>query len=171
MLLPLLPYSVAKDTTNSTFLLSLSPLLLSVKEIWPWVPCQVEWMIKNPPANAEDVRDEGSVPSREDPLEEGTATHCRILAWRIPWTEEPGGLQSIRSHRIGHYWGNLAYTHGRIPFRERKGSYRWRVSQLGSRHHAPQINLSLLWGVESSFSPSASKCFTETWGEGWNSRG
>ena len=33
----------------------------------------------------------------EDPLEEGTATHSSILAWRIPWTEEPGGLQSMES--------------------------------------------------------------------------
>ena len=39
----------------------------------------------------------------EDPLEEGMAIHSRILAWRIPWTEEPGGLQSIGSHRVGHY--------------------------------------------------------------------
>jgi len=38
---------------------------------------------------------------REDPLEE-VGTHSNILAWRIPWTEEPGGLQSIRSHRVGH---------------------------------------------------------------------
>ena len=38
----------------------------------------------------------------EDPLEEGMATHSSILAWRIPWTEEPGGLQSIGSHRVGH---------------------------------------------------------------------
>ena len=36
-----------------------------------------------------------------DPLEEGTATHSRILAWRIPWTEEPGGLQSTGSQRVG----------------------------------------------------------------------
>ena len=34
---------------------------------------------------------------QEDPLEEGTAPHFSILAWRIPWTEEPGGLQSIQS--------------------------------------------------------------------------
>ena len=39
---------------------------------------------------------------REDPLEEGMATHSSILAWRIPWTEEPGGLQSMRSQRVGH---------------------------------------------------------------------
>ena len=38
----------------------------------------------------------------EDPLEEGMATHSSILAWTIPWTEEPGGLQSIGSQRIGH---------------------------------------------------------------------
>ena len=38
----------------------------------------------------------------KDPLEEGTATHSSILAWRIPWTEEPGGLQSMGSQRVGH---------------------------------------------------------------------
>ena len=40
----------------------------------------------------------------EDPLEEGIATHSSILAWRIPWTEEPGGLQSMGSQRLGHNW-------------------------------------------------------------------
>ena len=40
---------------------------------------------------------------QEDPLEEGMATHSSILAWRVPWTEEPGGLQSKGSHRVGHY--------------------------------------------------------------------
>ena len=39
---------------------------------------------------------------REDPLEEGMATHSNILAWRIPWTEEPGGIQSVGSQRFGH---------------------------------------------------------------------
>ena len=38
----------------------------------------------------------------EDPLEKGTATHSSILAWRIPWTEEPGGLPSMGSQRVGH---------------------------------------------------------------------
>ena len=38
----------------------------------------------------------------EDPLGKGMATHSSILAWRIPWTEEPGGLQSMGSQRIGH---------------------------------------------------------------------
>ena len=38
----------------------------------------------------------------EDPLEEGMATNSSILAWRIPWTEEPGGLQSMESQRVRH---------------------------------------------------------------------
>ena len=41
-------------------------------------------------------------PGQEDPLEEGMATHSSILAWRIPWTEELGGLQSMGSQRVGH---------------------------------------------------------------------
>ena len=40
---------------------------------------------------------------QEDPLEKGMATHSSILAWRIPWTEEPGGLQSMGSQRVRHY--------------------------------------------------------------------
>ena len=38
----------------------------------------------------------------EDPLEKGMATHFSVLSWRIPWTEEPGGLQSMGSQRVGH---------------------------------------------------------------------
>ena len=55
--------------------------------------------IKNLPAMQET-----QVPSlgREDSLEKGMATHSSILAWRIPWTEEPGGLQSVGSQRVGH---------------------------------------------------------------------
>ena len=44
----------------------------------------------------------------EDLLEEGMATHSSILAWRIPWIEEPGRIQSIGSQRVGHYWSDLA---------------------------------------------------------------
>ena len=42
------------------------------------------------------------IPGREDPLEKEMATHSRILTWRIPWTEEPGGLQSMGSQRVRH---------------------------------------------------------------------
>ena len=63
---------------------------------------------KNPPANAREVKDAGSIPFQ--PLEEGMATHSSILAWRIPWSEEPGRLQSMGSQRVGHDRSNLAYT-------------------------------------------------------------
>ena len=57
--------------------------------------------VKNLPVNAVDLRDESLIPASEDPLEKEMAIHSGILAWRIPWTEEPGGLQSIRLHRVG----------------------------------------------------------------------
>ena len=59
-------------------------------------------MVKNLLANAGDIRDSGSIPGLEDPLEEGMATHSSMLAWRIPWTEEAGGLQSMGSQIVGH---------------------------------------------------------------------
>ena len=59
----------------------------------------VAQLVKNPPAVQETwVRSLG----QEDPLEEGMATHSSSLAWRIPWTEEPGGLQSMQSQRVRH---------------------------------------------------------------------
>ena len=54
-------------------------------------------MVKNPPAMQEtQIRSQG----QEDPLEKGTAIHSSFLAWRIPWAEEPGGLQSTGSQRV-----------------------------------------------------------------------
>ena len=52
-------------------------------------------VVKNSPANAEDVRDAVSIPGQEDPLEESMVTHSTILAWRIPWTEEPSRLYIV----------------------------------------------------------------------------
>ena len=48
---------------------------------------------------------------QEDPLEQEMATHSNIFAWKIPWTEEPGGLQSMRLQRVGQDWSNLAGTY------------------------------------------------------------
>ena len=57
-------------------------------------------VVNNPPAMQEtQIQSLGW----EGPLEKEMATHSRILAWKIPWTEEPGGLQSMRSQRVGHY--------------------------------------------------------------------
>ena len=52
--------------------------------------------------SAGDIRDTGSIPGWGRSLEEGMAIYSSILAWRIPWTEEPGGLQSMGSQRVGH---------------------------------------------------------------------
>ena len=63
-------------------------------------------VVKNPSASAGDVKDVGSCkrPQRrqEDPLEEDMTAHSRILAWKIPWTQVPGGLYSIGLHRVEH---------------------------------------------------------------------
>ena len=65
-------------------------------------------VVKNPPANAGDKRDTGLIPGSEDLLEKGMVTNSSILAWRIPWTEEPGRLQSIGLQRVEHAWSDLA---------------------------------------------------------------
>ena len=59
----------------------------------------VAQMVKNPPAIQET---QVQFLGQKDLLEKGLATHSTILAWRIPWTEEPGGLQSIGSQRVRH---------------------------------------------------------------------
>ena len=61
----------------------------------------------------------------EDPLEKGMATHSSILAWRIPWTEEPGGLQSMGSQRAGH--DSVTNTKSLIMLREHRGIGYFRV--------------------------------------------
>ena len=64
-------------------------------------------MVKNPPAMQETrVRTQG----REDSLEKGMTTRFSLLAWEMPWTEEPGGLQSTESQRVGHHWATNTYT-------------------------------------------------------------
>ena len=59
--------------------------------------------VKNLPAMKETQETRVQFLSQKNPLEEEMATHSSILAWRIPWTEEPGGLQSIGSPKVGHY--------------------------------------------------------------------
>ena len=56
-------------------------------------------VVKNLPANAGD---RGLIPGSGRSPEDRMATHSSVLAWRIPWTEEPGGLQSMGSQRVGH---------------------------------------------------------------------
>ena len=81
--------------------LNLSPLSLLLvykdnKE--PWASLVPQRLKRLPEMQETRVRSLG----REDPLEKEIATHSSILAWRIPWTEEPGGLRSTGSQRVGH---------------------------------------------------------------------
>ena len=81
----------------------------------PWSSL-VAQMVKNLPAMQETwIWSLG----REDPLEKGMATHFSILAWRIPWTEKPGGLQSVGSQRVRH---DLATTITKIHIGEGNGN-------------------------------------------------
>ena len=64
-------------------------------------------VLKNLPANAGDLRDLGSIPGMGRSLEKEMVTHSSILAWRTPWREELGGLQSMGSHREGHDQSDL----------------------------------------------------------------
>ena len=69
--------------------------------VWMWAS-QVVLVVKNLSANAGDGRDTDLSLGWKGPLEEGMATYSSILAWRIPWMEEPSGLQSIGSQRVRH---------------------------------------------------------------------
>ena len=66
-----------------------------------------------------------SSPGWEDPLEQEMATHSSTLAWRIPWTEEPGGLQPMGSQRAGHDWVMNTQVHNSV--------LRGKVASLGIR--------------------------------------
>ena len=91
-------------------------------------------MINNLPANAGD----GRTPVRQEgPLEQGMATHSSILAWRIPWTEEPGRLQSMGSQRVGHNWSNLACTHIITKATENQGESQRNRSNMESELARP----------------------------------
>ena len=79
---------------------------------------QMALVVKNPPANAGDIETLVWSLGWEYPLEEGTATHSSTLAWRILWTEESGGLQSLGSQRVGYNWSNLACSMHRHNFKD-----------------------------------------------------
>ena len=71
--------------------------------------CLVAQIVKKPlPAKQETLA--WSL-GREDPLKKGMATHSSIFVWRIPWTEEPRGLQSMGLQRVGHNWSDNTHTH------------------------------------------------------------
>ena len=99
-----------------------------IQDIWHWVRTadtqslqfhpSILWgfpagaSVKEPACQCRlDIRDAGW----KDPLEEAKTTHSSILAWRSPWTEEPGRLQSVGLHRVGQDWSALARPHAQLP--------------------------------------------------------
>ena len=121
---------------------------------------QVALPVKNPPAHAGDLRDEGQSLGGEDPLEEGMATNSSILAWRVPRTEEPGELHTVHevskiqtrrkrlsmhtctvSHWLprGRTWGNRS-SYSRGP---KVGPYDWKGLISGPQF--PLLEVSSLW--------------------------
>ena len=72
--------------------------------------------VENPPAIQKSQEMRVRSLGQEDPLEEGMATHSSIVSWRISWTEEPGGLGSIGSHRVRHDWSTHAHRPHKCTF-------------------------------------------------------
>ena len=84
-----------------------------VLNLWGWRvwskfngTSQVVQLIQNLPANEGDAKDDGSIPGSGRSLEQKMAAQASILAWKIPWTEEPGGLQSMGAQRVRHKWAH-----------------------------------------------------------------
>ena len=114
-----------------------------------WGASLVAQMVKNPPAMQET---QVWFLGQEDPLEKGTATHTSILAWRIPQTEKPGGLQSMGLQRVGHDWW-LTLSHSQPS----QGISQWLLPSL---YTLPPLSKSGLWG---SVSGSNSNPATSSW--------
>ena len=113
---------------------------------WPtdsiWAS-QMALMVKNLLLVQIGLRDGIWSLGQEDLLEEGMATYSSILAWRIPWTEDPGRLQFLGSHKVVHDWSDLIHSHTHrdsnwvlnhstqlsqtIFFFQSSGSYRWKA--------------------------------------------
>ena len=93
---------------------------------------------------------------QEDPLEKGMATHSSILAWRTPWTEEPGGLQSMGSQRVGQDWATITFTKGESVFKKDNAQFLW-----AQRTKKILSSSSLGWGT-TNWGPVA----VEAWSDG-----
>ena len=93
----LIPFTYFTQTPN------LSSLFWEAIEHHVWASLMAQW-VENPPAMQETEETQVRSLGQEDSLEKEMATHSSVLAWKIPWTEEPGGLQSMGSQRVRHDW-------------------------------------------------------------------
>ena len=83
-------------------LLEIMPIFFLFESLLDQIIVHGDSVVKNLPVVQELRELRVQLLGREDPLEEGMASHSSILAWRIPWTEDPGGLQSMGSQRVRH---------------------------------------------------------------------
>ena len=101
----------------------------------------------------------------EDPQEKGMATHSSILAWRIPWTEEPGGLQSMGSQGVRHNWANNTFTFTIFPLLVQALGWKWwKMQNLG----ASNLECGLptwLSGRDSTYQPRSHRMWVQS--QGW----
>ena len=110
---------------KSKFAFSMFQPLNQSLEIWSNVSRAAQWIlepsilagsfpggsvVKNPPAMHETKEMRVWSLSQKDPLKEAMATHSSILAWEIAWTEEPGGLQTIRLQKVWHNWAQITHS-------------------------------------------------------------
>ena len=93
----LIPFTYFTKTPN------LSSLFWEAIEHHVWASLMAQW-VENPPAMQETEETQVRSLGQEDSLEKEMATHSSVLAWKIPWTEEPDRLQSTGSKRVGHDW-------------------------------------------------------------------
>ena len=104
------PMSI-ESVMPSNHLILCHPLLLCLQSFPVWGSYPMNWIFTSggPSIGATQETRIWSL-AREDPLKKEMAAHFSILVWRIPWTEEPGGLQSIGSQRVGHNWVTNSHT-------------------------------------------------------------
>ena len=110
--------------------------------------------------------------AQEDPLEKGMATHSSIPAWRIPWTEEPGGLQFMRLQRVGHNWVTNTFPFTGFVTRcliavecREPGRGSSSMHRTCSRVHLSPVEVYECWDVCLLPSPLLDESFNLLWGE------
>ena len=119
---------------------------------YSWATFTFTSVVKNLPANAGDIRDLGD-PIYGQGRSPGGGHSC-ALAWRIPWTEEPGRLQSIGLQRVGHNWSELAHTHMLIVTHPQA---KWHIHRQNDSSKASHRGHSQLNGQEFEQTPGDSE--------------
>ena len=107
---------------------------------------QLAQWLKNPPAMRETQEMPVQSLGEEGPLEKGMATHSSILAWKISWTEEPGGLQCMGLQRVGHDWSNWACVHAlKDILVVSKSGHLWKKHKHSCLSFYEDISFQLIW--------------------------